>query len=230
MISHDRLSGMRTSSSHCAYCAKRQTKGRGRGENAWWSDDGSLTFTLAIDPERHGLRLEHQPRIALATAVAIIRTLPAAAIGIRWPNDLEWTGRKLGGILPERIETRFGSRVLIGIGLNLETDLDRAPIEVRRMAVSLREIFGTTRIVTDDLFVHVLRQVGRGLEQLAGNDERLPRRWSELDILRDEVIRIDLGTRIIQGVANGIDGEGALVVDVEGESIQLFGGRVLRDT
>ncbi|MCA1686206.1 MAG: biotin--[acetyl-CoA-carboxylase] ligase, partial [Planctomycetia bacterium] len=35
--------------------AGRQTRGRGRGSNTWWSDRGSLTFTLAIDPLAHGL-------------------------------------------------------------------------------------------------------------------------------------------------------------------------------
>ena len=31
------------------------------------------------------------------------------SIGIRWPNDLEADGRKLGGILPERLETAQGT-------------------------------------------------------------------------------------------------------------------------
>ncbi len=71
--------------------AERQTKGRGRGANQWWSDEGSLTFTLAIDPKSHGLTVEHQPRIALAMAVAIVNALLPVAQGlsIRWPNDVE---------------------------------------------------------------------------------------------------------------------------------------------
>src|ERR1700724_1553940 len=81
---------------------RRQTRGRGRGDNAWWSDEGSLTFTLAIDPAPLGLRPELEPRIALASAVAVVETLgPLVSLAIRWPNDLEVGGRKLGGILPE---------------------------------------------------------------------------------------------------------------------------------
>ncbi|HEX8199227.1 MAG TPA: biotin--[acetyl-CoA-carboxylase] ligase, partial [Isosphaeraceae bacterium] len=41
--------------------ADRQTRGRGRGAHLWWSDTGSLTFTLGIDPAAHGLRAEHEP-------------------------------------------------------------------------------------------------------------------------------------------------------------------------
>src|SRR5690349_13568833 len=70
--------------------AARQTRGRGRGQNAWWSDAGSLTFTIALDPAEHALRPEHEPRLALATAVAVVGAieplLPGRAPGIRWPN------------------------------------------------------------------------------------------------------------------------------------------------
>src|SRR3989442_439204 len=106
--------------------ADRQTRGRGRGAHAWWSDAGSLTFTIGIDPAAHGLRSEHEPRLALAAAVAVIDALgpvlTSGTPGIRWPNDIEVAGRKLGGILPERVAGPAGTRLVIGIGLNLTTD------------------------------------------------------------------------------------------------------------
>ena len=42
-----------------AVWAHRQTRGRGRGSQRWWSDAGSLTFTIAIDPGAHGLAPMH---------------------------------------------------------------------------------------------------------------------------------------------------------------------------
>jgi BirA family biotin operon repressor/biotin-[acetyl-CoA-carboxylase] ligase len=209
---------------------RRQTRGRGRGDNAWWSDEGSLTFTLAIDPTPLGLRPELEPRIALASAVAVVETLaPLVPLVIRWPNDLEVGGRKLGGILPERIETRLGVRILIGIGLNVESRLDDAPPAIRRMAVSLREVAGEAPLEMDALFDRLLEQVGLVLERLARGDAALADRWRGLDALRDRLVRIDVGTRIITGIASGIDAEGALVVATERETSRLFGGRVLRE-
>ena len=122
--------------------ALRQTVGRGQRESRWWSDAGSLTFTLVIDPPAHGLRLDQHPRLSLMTAVAVIEAiaalgLSAPGIGIRWPNDVEAGGKKLGGILPERVETTAGHRLLIGIGLNVLTKVDLAPPAVRPMAASL---------------------------------------------------------------------------------------------
>src|SRR3954469_8435522 len=121
--------------------ADRQTRGRGRGSNRWWSDTGSLTFTIALDPAAHGLRLEHEPRLALATAVAVVDALSplglAGIVGIRWPNDVEVDGRKLGGILPERLETPPGPRLLIGLGLNVGSTIADAPPDVRELAIAL---------------------------------------------------------------------------------------------
>src|SRR5204862_8267983 len=104
-------------------------------------------FTLAIDPAAHGLVVQSEPKLALATAVAVIDALReldlgSPSIGIRWPNELEVDGRKLGGILPERIETEQGHRILIGVGLNVLTDLAGAPAEVWRMATSLAAMQG----------------------------------------------------------------------------------------
>jgi BirA family biotin operon repressor/biotin-[acetyl-CoA-carboxylase] ligase len=217
-----------------AIWAARQTQGRGRGTNRWWSGPGSLTFTLALDPAAHGLRPEHEPRLALATAVAVIDSIAApglaAPLGIRWPNDIEAGARKLGGILPERVDTARGPCLLIGVGLNVATPMDDAPPEVRRMATSLDELRGNAESVggAETLFRAILAGVPVVLDQLARDDPALAARWAALDTLRGHAVRIDLGPRIITGVARAIDPEGALCLDAEAGPLRLFGGQVLR--
>ncbi len=216
--------------------ARRQTQGRGRGENVWWSDTGSLTFTIGLDAAEWGLSLAHEPRIALAAAVAVIDAVapfvpPGKTLGVRWPNDVEVSGRKLAGILPERVESPNGSRVLIGIGLNVMTRLDDAPAEVRRMAASLFE--DASPVDLDPNVDGVLAALLAGLEavlpRLARDDPSLAEHWASLDMLRGRPVRVDLGPRIVAGMGAGIDAEGALLLDVGTETIRLFGGRVLRD-
>lgn len=214
--------------------ADRQTAGRGRGSNTWWSDGGSLTFTLAIDPSTHGLRDEHTPRVALAAAVAIIAALetmvPPGHLGIRWPNDVEADGRKLGGILPERVATTTGPRLAIGIGLNVTTDLTAAPPEIRRMATSVAELARPGEIVTQErVLTGVLAKFGRILAALAANDPALAARWAGLDTLRGHAVRLQLGDQVITGVAQGIDARGGLCLETPTGATTLFGGQVLRD-
>jgi BirA family biotin operon repressor/biotin-[acetyl-CoA-carboxylase] ligase len=215
--------------------AERQTRGRGRGDHTWWSDSGSLTFTLAIDPAAHGLVPASEPKLALATAVAVIDALAelgfdSPALGIRWPNDVEIDGRKLGGILPERVETDDGHRILIGVGINVSTAMTAAPAEVRSMATSLSAIRGSSldTATSPRLLAAILEHFSSVLALLARHDPALSERWKALDLLRDARVTVDLGNQLAAGRGCGIDEEGALCLDQGGTILRLFGGRVLR--
>lgn len=215
--------------------ARRQTRGRGRGTHTWWSDSGSLTFTLALDPEAHGVARAAEPKIALATAVAVIdalieRGFESPALGIRWPNDVEVNGRKLGGILPEPVETAYGRRILIGVGINVATDQSAMPAEIRDMATSLSGMAGRPVDPTSSptLLASILDQFASALGRLVGEDPALVRRWNDLDLLRDEWVRLDLGSRIVAGRGGGIDADGGLCLDDGRERHHLSGGQVLR--
>jgi len=216
--------------------ASRQTRGRGRGSNSWWSDEGSLAVTLALDPAAHGLSPAHEPRLALAVAVAVVDSVLAlgpvrAPLGVRWPNDVEAAGRKLCGILPERVETPSGVRLLVGIGVNVRTRLDEAPADLRRMATSLAETLGEgTDVPEPGRFLGILLEhVGATLPRLVRDDPDLAGRWAGLDTLLHRSVRVNLGGRLVSGVGRGIDHEGALILDAGGETLRLFGGQVIRE-
>jgi BirA family biotin operon repressor/biotin-[acetyl-CoA-carboxylase] ligase len=195
-----------------------------------------LTFTVAIDPQAHGLAVADEPKLALATAVAIVKALDrlqlgTPSLGIRWPNDLEAGGRKLGGVLPERVETARGRRIQVGVGLNVFTQFDEAPAEVANMATSLAALHGMTwsEGFLADLLAAILSEFERALSHLVRADPALAAEWSRLDLLRDRHVQIDLGSRVVEGRCRGIDGQGALcLVDAAGQLVQVFGGTVLR--
>ena len=216
--------------------ARTQTRGRGRGTHEWWSDTGSLTFTLAIDPLMHGLTVENEPRLALATAVAVIEALNelelgSPSLGIRWPNDLEAGGRKLGGILPERLETPRGHLILVGVGLNVRTNLAAAPAEVNAMATSLATLMAKPLddSIAGRLMPAILGQVALVLPRLAAEDPALPVQWDRLDLLRGKWLRVELGTHRVTGWCQGIDREGALCVHDGQQPHRIFGGQVIRE-
>jgi BirA family biotin operon repressor/biotin-[acetyl-CoA-carboxylase] ligase len=215
--------------------ARRQTHGRGRGTHSWWSDSGSLTFTVAIDPTAQGLAGESEPKLALGTAVSVIDALDelgyrSPALGIRWPNDIEVNGRKLGGILPERVETSNGHRILIGVGVNVSTDPAAMPAEIRHMATSLSAMregsVGPETLAR--LLATILDHFGSVLGRLIARDPELARRWNALDMLRDQSVSVDLGTRLLAGRGRGIDEDGALCLDEGPSQHRLLGGQVLR--
>ena len=219
-----------------AVSTRHQRAGKGRGTKSWWSDAGTLTLTVALDPDAHALKLNHQPRLALACAVAIVDVVeplaPQARWLIRWPNDVEADGLKVAGLLPERFETPRGDRLILGIGLNVSTDWSRAPEEVRRMAASVESIRET--ILEDrerlGLASRLLEQLAVRLAQLATDQPELAERWDQLDQLKGSSVRVRQGQRVLEGVGAGIDPTGALRLHTaEGSTQSIVSGVVERN-
>ncbi len=93
----------------------RQTAGRGRGSNLWWSPRGCLTATF-VWPIDEQLQPQQLPLIVgVAVRRAAVELTGDDSIQLKWPNDLLFRDRKLAGLLCERIDRCD----LIGLGLNV---------------------------------------------------------------------------------------------------------------
>ena len=117
-----------------------QIAGRGRGSNSWWSGAGSLTVTFVLPVQEH--RLPHQ--IPLLAGLAVRNAIAAHSgiddVQLKWPNDLLHHGRKLAGLLCERVD-----RVdLIGLGLNVNVKMSDVPRPLRQRVTSLAGIAGVS--------------------------------------------------------------------------------------
>ncbi len=155
--------------------------------------------------------------------------LPARGrLGIRWPNDIESDDRKLGGLLPELFGQPGRPRILIGVGLNITTDLASLPEDVQRMATSLAAVAGEP-LDRRAIYRAILPRIEPTLAALARNDPVLSARWEALDTLRDQPIRLRQGETILSGIACGISPLGSLCVRDGREFHECWGGEVLRE-
>lgn len=114
-----------------------QTNGRGSLNRDWiCPTNKSLAYSFVIAHEMHLLRQD--PRISLVVAISIVRvliefvTLPSL-LKWRWPNDITYNGSKLAGILIEWV----ADRLIIGIGLNIDTSYDDFPEDIANTTSSL---------------------------------------------------------------------------------------------
>ena len=120
--------------------AARQTAGRGRLGRSFASPEGGLYYSMLLRQSAEPARdLQLTPAAAVAAARALEREC-ALRCGIKWPNDLVCGGRKLCGILCESFEARGARYVVLGIGLNVNTEV--FPPELREIAVSARQLTG----------------------------------------------------------------------------------------
>jgi len=98
-----------------------QTAGKGQAGNSWESAEGeNLLFSMVLYPQR--IKVEEQFLISQLVSVAIKGILDKYAdnISVKWPNDIYWNDRKLGGILIENsLQSGRIKSTVIGIGINV---------------------------------------------------------------------------------------------------------------
>ncbi len=143
--------------------AEEQTAGRGQRGRLWTVPPrSSILMSILIFPpsNRSALRLEAHAGNAWLTALAAVATAELVAdwtgrdARIKWPNDVRVEGRKIAGILVERVLTpasfaradgesgALHQGVVIGIGLNVNVDEESFPSDLRATATSLAILGG----------------------------------------------------------------------------------------
>lgn len=131
-----------------------QTAGRGRPGHGWHSPPGGLYASFLI---RASIEPRRWPRFTLAGALAAARALEETtgiAPTLRWPNDLFYFGRKVGGVLAEvrgPAPGGTGAVVVLGVGINLKGTRESFPRELRARAISLEMVPGARRVGRDEL-------------------------------------------------------------------------------
>ena len=221
--------------------ADAQTAGRGRGAKSWWTGRGSLAISLLLDLEQMGVAQSARPLVALATAVAVAKTVaplvPDNPVGIRWPNDVLVAGRKISGILAEMLSPAASESshalCVVGIGLNTNNRLDEAPDELRETATTLVNLTGAecnqTAILTT-----LLDELAAMLGDLAAKPERIARRADALCVQHGHVVTVETGDtgkasgtpRQITGRVAGIAPDGSLLLDTPGGRRAIYSGVV----
>lgn len=210
--------------------SSQQTRGRGRGTNSWWSTAGALTFSLIIQPTRFGLSRERWPQASLTTGLSVCLALDDVTSDVRsalkWPNDVFWDGRKICGILVE-VGTGSTQTLVLGVGINVNNDFAEAPKELATIATSLADATGCEYDRTDVL-IALLQQFETQFRRLADDDPQLPADWQSRCALRGLNVTIDTQADRITGRCDGIDRQGALVLNTEAGPARFFGGVVTR--
>lgn len=209
--------------------AERQSKGRGRGENSWWSAEGALTFSLILDAREFGLAPERWPQVALAAGLAICEALdtllPQGMLKLKWPNDVMLGGKKLSGILSE-IPSANKGRIVVGIGINVNNRMHDAPLDVQNRAASLADAGSAPQGLTDVL-IRVLQQIETELARLADGLLKFSKRFRERCWLSGREVLVTGGLTEIQGFCQGIDEDGALLVQTPKGIERLLSGTVI---
>ncbi len=218
--------------------ARRQTAGRGRGKNTWWSADGALTFSVLLEPASLGINTANWPLLSLATAVAVCDAIavelnpqsPPARLAIKWPNDIMLNDAKLCGILTESPggPAPAKNRLIIGIGINANNPFCDPPPAARGLAppISLSDATGHTHNL-QQILCNVLNAIHNRITQLVHNDPQLFTTLQSLCWLTGKTVEVSQDhAPQVKGQCLGIDHNGALLIEDSFRTHQVCSGSV----
>jgi BirA family biotin operon repressor/biotin-[acetyl-CoA-carboxylase] ligase len=119
--------------------AEEQLSGRGRMDRRWHSPKSTGVWMSVI--LRPNIPPPKAPQLTLITAVAVVQAieeLTGLTPQIKWPNDILMNGKKVTGILTElQADADRIISIIIGIGINVNQQLDDYPDELKNIATSL---------------------------------------------------------------------------------------------
>ena len=127
--------------------------------------------------------------------------------------------------IPNSAVIRSPTRLVIGVGVNLNNSLRNAPPEVQRTGTSLADRTGDRYDPTATL-LGIMDALKQRLDWLAVGDSRLSEAWQKHCLLRGRIVTIDAGPNVVAGRCLGIDQRGALRIETGNGVEALYGGAI----
>ncbi len=209
-----------------------QTAGRGRRGRSWSAPFGSgLCFSMAW-------QFADAPptfsALSLAVGVVVVRVLRrfgAQEVGLKWPNDVMWRGRKLAGVLIEmRAESAGPAHVVIGIGLNTQMPAQARIVLAEQHAAlvaDLRDVLPVNRPTRNLLAAALMSELIAMLGVFAQHGfAPFIEEWRSFDALSQSQVKVMCANQVVHGCARSVDEQGALLVEVDGELRRFIAGEV----
>jgi len=195
--------------------AETQAGGKGRLGRTWISPRGNLYISVILRP---AVPISKAPLITLMGAVAVasgIRNHCGVQAGIKWPNDILLSGKKVSGLLtemsaePDRIR-----HIVLGIGVNVNMDSKALPPDVRKISTTLAAATGTH--VDRTVFLRtLLGELDHWYHRFLHNDAEVLAAWKELNVTLGHRVAVSGGGAKLEGLARGVDDEGRLILKLD---------------
>ncbi|MGI4804137.1 MAG: biotin--[acetyl-CoA-carboxylase] ligase [Janthinobacterium lividum] len=198
--------------------AEYQTAGKGQQQNGWHSEAGkNLTFSLLLFPDF--LTADHAFSLLCAISLGVIKSLQKILgdqVLIKWPNDIYYKQKKLGGILIENLlAKRSIKQAVVGIGINInqETFPEHLP-----NPISMQQILNKNSVIKE-----VLSQICAEIEMeylklKAGNFEEIKQEYLQNLYGLGQVLPFKTKTENFTGTISTVNHLGRLGIQRENET------------
>lgn len=222
-----------------AIIARSQTAGRGRRGRSWMSEpDAGLylsyvrSFPCAPDALQGLSLVVGLSVLSVLSVLPALQSLPAEAptgLSLKWPNDILYQGRKLGGILLELTLTGGNCVVVMGVGLNLKLPRG-AEQALERPIADLGQVCAASR-PPQVLAAQLLNRLGVDIARFeSGGFAPFVERWNLADAYRGRRVSLQQVAGQTEGISRGVDSTGGLLLELPDGSLARFEGGELSGT
>ena len=207
--------------------AEFQSAGRGRRGRQWISPFGSQIYLSMYWHLEQGLSAAMG--LSLVTALAVsdaIYSLTKIQVQLKWPNDVYLGGVKLAGILIDlEGQALEASHSVIGIGINLNMP-EQAAKQIDQKWTDLQSHCKNS-VDRNSLSAQLIHHLLKRLHQ--HQDEGLSvmlEEWHAQDFYLNKRVKLLTGERTTKGICRGVNNQGALMLEIDGQVSPIYGGEV----
>ena len=199
--------------------AQCQTAGRGRFNREWISPAGNMWISVILYPKPDML-----PWLFAICGLAVKNTLEQFGLKafIKWPNDVLVNNLKIAGILIEGTANKKCSKVVCGIGLNVNLQAKQVK-KINQLATSMSEQLGR-QVDVNEVLVAFLKELNA--LYINADINSIYAKWKEaMGFLGTRVSVLGNDGERINGIATDIDKSGRLLVlDESGRKYAVSNG------
>ena len=210
--------------------AEFQKQGRGRQNRKWFSPFGA---GISCSIFKHLSKNINPIGLSLYLGIRIIDALDEIGfhgIKLKWPNDLYYKDKKLGGILVDIYQNSdLNSVISLGIGINYCLPNNKNfDFDTKKTPIDLCSIIKDENIDRSTVAGHLLKRVIETLNSFNENslkDEQ--EKWKDIDYLYAKTITIEVVDKQITGINRGITSDGELILEVDSKRIKIITGHIV---
>lgn len=201
--------------------AHQQHSGRGQMGNSWKTEPGkNLTASFIFYP--NFLAAEEQFYLNMAISLAVkdfCESLQPDEIKIKWPNDIYWRNRKLGGILIEN--TISGANIsssVIGIGINVNQDVFDPELPNPVSLLQIANLPFKIESLLDGLSVFIEKYY---LQLRQRHFNFLDKGYTVALYRYQQTHEFKKGNQLLRGEINGVAKDGKLILHSNGKEMRF---------
>ncbi|SEL38055.1 BirA family transcriptional regulator, biotin operon repressor / biotin-[acetyl-CoA-carboxylase] ligase [Colwellia chukchiensis] len=207
--------------------AEYQSDGRGRRGRQWVSPFGSHIYLSMYWYLEQGMSAAMGLSVVAALAVSdAIKALYRVEVELKWPNDIYLNGVKLAGILIDlEGQAMAPCHCVIGIGLNVKMPVQSAAL-VEQPWTDLATALGVD-IDRNILAAQIIVALQQRLKtHSATGINTMVAEWQAQDFYCNKAVALITGDKVTRGISRGINNQGALMLEVNGQVSPVYGGEV----